>query len=160
MGYIKKMGRFTCLVWQIFIKHLTKSGMLTLLRVGVVGFLMMKAGFVTKMEGNCCFYCEERRRRNGKVVVGYNTFKVMYEISDKKMKIEYFHQYLCQNIMTCHIFYRIADNFLFLFLFPWQFRLELLIAQISLLTQSVIFDRNYSSLFLVDISLLFSNSHW
>jgi hypothetical protein len=69
--------------------------MLTLLRVGVVGFLMMKAGFVTKMEGNCCFYCEERRRRNGKVVVGYNTFKVMYEISDKKMKIEYFHQYLC-----------------------------------------------------------------
>jgi hypothetical protein len=62
--------------------------------------------------------------------------------------------------MTCHIFYRIADNFLFLFLFPWQFRLELLIAQISLLTLSVIFDRNYSSLFLVDISLLFSNSHW
>jgi len=78
-----------------YIKHLTKPRMLTLLWVGVVGFLTMKARFVTKMEGNCCFYCEERRTRNGKVVVGYNTFKVMYEIFDKKMKIEYFHQYLC-----------------------------------------------------------------
>jgi len=61
----------------------------------VVGFLRMRVGFVIKMEGNCCFYYEESRRRNGRVVVGYNTFKVRYEIFDKKMKIEYFHQYLC-----------------------------------------------------------------
>jgi hypothetical protein len=80
------MGRFSYLMWRIFLKKLNENRNIDRLNIRVAGFVMIGARFVIKIRGEGVVFCIKkkrwgRERKRGRVN-SYN-FNIIDEFTDE-----------------------------------------------------------------------------